>query len=143
MLCRIFIFLSLFVGFIHANSIKSTSGNIIIDVNNDGTSEVIFNSDGFAIGSGLSPSANLHVQGSGAVTGNLVVGASAGNSIFEIAGTMGYETQTISSNTTLGDNSVILVDTSSDNIAVTLPYAGNVTGIHYTIKKYRPRMKLI
>lgn len=95
----------------------------------------VFESILFPIGQGLSPSANLHLQGNGILTGDLVVGSTAGNSTIEISGTIGHGIQTVSSNTTLSGNSVIMVNSSSDNVTVTLPYAGNVIGRHYTIKK--------
>lgn len=135
MIIRILLSICVLCALVQAESVKSITGNIIIDVNNDGTSEAKLNSDGLAIGPGLSASANLHLQGNGIMTGDLVVGGTAGNSTLEIQGTVGYNTQTVSSNTTLSGNSIVLVDTSSDNVALTLPYAGNVLGRQYTIKK--------
>jgi hypothetical protein len=44
----------------------------------------------------------------------------------------------ISSMTTLGEHSVVLADSSSDNLILTLPYAGNVTGRVIIIKKTSP-----
>lgn len=43
--------------------------------------------------------------------------------------------QTVSSNVTLSTNSLILADTSESTLTLTLPYAGNVSGRTYTIKK--------
>lgn len=115
--------------------IKSKTGRIDLDINDDGNSEARLSSDGLGIGAGLSPSANLHIQGNGIVTGDLVVGATAGNSTLEVAGTLGYGLQTVSSNVTLSGNSVVLVDTLSDNISLTLPTASSDQGRIYKIKK--------
>lgn len=135
MLIRINLAFCCLFALLHAESIKSTAGNIIFDINYDGSTEAILNSTGLALGDGLSPSANLHLQGNGIMVGELVVGGTTGNSTLEVQGTIGYEQQTVSSNTTLSGNSMVLVDTSSDNITLTLPYAANVMGREYQIKK--------
>lgn len=46
--------------------------------------------------------------------------------------------QTVSANTTLSSNSVIFANTSQSTLTLTLPYAGNVIGRTYTIKKTEP-----
>lgn len=135
MVVRIILSFCLLLATLQAESIRSTTGNILFDINNDGSSEAHLNSDGLAVGSALSPSTNLHVTGSTIVTGDLVIGGTAGNSTIEVQGTIGYSHQTVSSNTTLDATSIVLVDTSSDNVTVTLPYAGNVLGRQYCIKK--------
>lgn len=132
---RISIILLLSMNFVHASKIKSITGNIIFDSNNDGVSDARLNSDGLAIGTNLNPSAKLHIDGDEIVSGNLTIGNTSGNSSLEVHGSVGYGFETISSNTTLSNNSVIFADTSSDNIDITLPYAGNVTGRKYFIKK--------
>jgi len=48
---------------------------------------------------------------------------------------MAFNYQVISVNTTLSGNSYIFADTSGDNLTITLPYAGNVDGRLYEIKK--------
>jgi len=48
---------------------------------------------------------------------------------------MGLSFQNVSSSTTLGAHSFVLADSSSGNITLTLPYAGNVAGRLYQIKK--------
>ena len=55
-------------------------------------------------------------------------------STLEISGTLGMNVQSVSSNTTLSGNSVVLA-TLSANTTLTLPAASSVTGRQYTIKK--------
>lgn len=113
--------------------IKSTNGSIRFDVQNDQEAEMTLNTIG--LGLGVTPSANLHIQGNAIISNQLSIGALQGSSNLHINGSMGVNFQTVSSNTTLGDSSYILVDSSSDNITLTLPYAGNVSGRVYHIKK--------
>ncbi len=53
----------------------------------------------------------------------------------QLEGNFGLSTQSISSNTVIGQNSIVFVDSSSSNILVELPYAGNLQGKVFTIKK--------
>jgi hypothetical protein len=118
-------------------AIKSTTGTIDFDVNRNGITELKLSTTGLAIGPNLSAATNLHVQGSAIITNDLVVGGmTSGNATFYLNGTFGLNTQTVTSSVTLGDSSsVCLADTISNDITVTLPYAGNVSGRMYTIKK--------
>lgn len=111
----------------------STTGQIKFDTQSDNQAEMTLNATGLGIG--ISPSTNLHVNGNAVVSNRLFVGGSSGSSNLNVNGTLGYGFQTVSANTTLGDVSIILVDSSSDNITLTLPYAGNVAGREYQIKK--------
>ncbi len=111
----------------------SRSGNILFDANKDGNSEVTLNSIG--LGVGASPSSNLHVSGNAYISGRLGIGSVSPQSTLEIGGSLGFGTQSVSSNTTLSNNSVVIADTSSANVELTLPYAGNVAGRTYYIKK--------
>ena len=99
----------------------------------DNQAEMTLN--GIGLGIGVTPSTNLHVNGNAIVSDQLFVGGSSGSSNLNVNGTLGYGFQTISSNTTLNEYSIALIDSSSDNITITLPYAGNVTGRQYEIKK--------
>ena len=92
------------------------------------------NSTGLSIGAIL-PSSNLHVNGNAIISEQLFVGGSSGSSNLNVNGTLGFEIQALSSNATLGDATLVLVDSSSDNITLTLPYAANVTGRVFEIKK--------
>lgn len=117
------------------DDVSSSSGNIRFDSNNDGVEEMVLNSNGLGIGA-ASPSSNLHVTGNAIIQGDLAIGTTSSNSTLHINGTIGFSTTTITGNTQLGSAaSYILADTSSNNILVTLPYASNVTGRSYTIKK--------
>jgi len=113
--------------------VLSTNGKIQFNTQIDGQPEMILNSMGLGIG--ISPSANLHVNGNALVSNQLFIGGNSGSSNLNVSGTIGFGFQTISSNTTLNDSSIVLIDTSSDNITLTLPYAGNVSGRVYFIKK--------
>ena len=126
--------LLLFMSQLAFGTIKSTTGTIEFDVNSDGVKEATLNSTGLGIG--VTPSTNLEVSGNAIVTGDLVIGASTGgNSTLHVNGTIGYGVQLISDNVTLSGNSVVMVDTSLGNVIITLPYAGNVNGRQYTVKK--------
>ncbi len=115
-----------------------SASNIQLDANGDGSSEATLSTQGrMGIGT-TAPSTNLHVLGNAYLqSSNLGIGTSAPKSTLEIQGTLGMNFQTASANATLSGNSLVLADasTSSGNITLTLPYAGNVTGRSYTIKK--------
>ena len=113
--------------------IKSTNGSIGFDVDSDGQREVTLNQIGLGIG--ISPSTNLHVNGNASVSEKLFIGTSTGQSNLNLSGSFGMSYLAVSANTILDSSSIILADTSNDNILLTLPYAGNVTGRTYTIKK--------
>lgn len=129
---RIFIALCFLTSVVMAD-VKSTTGQIKFDTQMDNQAEMTLNGTGLGIG--VTPSSNLHVNGNAIISDQLFVGGSSGSSNLNVNGTLGYGLQTVSSNTTLGDSSIVLVDSSSDNITITLPYAGNVTGRQYQIKK--------
>lgn len=113
--------------------VKSTTGQIEFDAQTDGLSEMTLNDTG--LGLGVSPSTNLHVNGNAIITEQLFIGGSSGSANLNIHGTIGYSLVSVSDNASLSDDSVIMVDSSGDNIIITLPYAGNLTGRTYTIKK--------
>lgn len=122
--------------------IRSSTGNIFFDVNNDSKYEAVVNSLGLGVGT-VSPQAKLHILGNGIINGDMLIGsASGGKSSLEINGTLGFGIESLSSNATLSNNSVVFVDTSSENITLTLPYAGNVAGRLYKIKKKSALNKL-
>jgi hypothetical protein len=90
--------------------VSSIAGNLFFDSNSDLSYEMTLNRTGLIIGSG-NPSANL-----------------------SITGTMGVSVETVSANTTLSGNSYVLANSSSANLTLFLPYAGNVSGRQYVIK---------
>jgi hypothetical protein len=113
--------------------VQSPNGTINFDVQSDGQTEMNLNTTGLGIGA--TPAANLHVGGNAIVSQQLFVGGSSGSSNLNITGTLGYSVQTVSSNTTLAEYSIVLVDTSSSNITLTLPSASSTTGRTYKIKR--------
>ena len=116
------------------SAIKSTTGTIKFDVNNDSNEELTVVGD--KIGIGLTPIGNLHVSGNSFFqNGKIGLGTSSPLSGLEINGTWGFGFESTSSNTTLSSNTLVMVDSSSDNITISLPYAGNMNGRVYTIKK--------
>lgn len=115
------------------SDVLGVTGEIKFDSDMDGQAEMTLNGTGLGIG--VSPSSNLEVQGNARVTGHLSVGGSSSSSNLAVTGSVGYNFQTISANTTLSEYSYVFVDTSSDNVEVTLPYAGNCSGRIYQIKK--------
>ena len=113
--------------------VESTTGQIKFDTKMDNQFEMTLNKTGLGIG--VAPSTNLHVNGNAIFSDQLFIGGISGSSNLNVNGTLGYGFQTVSSNTILGETSVVLIDSSSDNITITLPYAGNVSGRQYKIKK--------
>ena len=118
------------------SEVKSTNGTIGFDVDMNGTFEASLTSVGFAIGQNLTPSTNLQVSGNSIISNSLSVGGgTAGSSNLNINGALGFGVQALNASATLSNSSMVLVDTSSANISVTLPYAGNVRGRTYNLKK--------
>jgi len=91
--------------------VTSTNGSINFDVQNDTTPEMSLNSTGLGIGT------------------------TTGTSSLEVNGSLGLNAQLVSSNVTLSNNSLIIVDSSSANITLTLPSANSVANRTYLIKK--------
>lgn len=121
------------IGIIYSD-VSSITGSINFDSNGDSEAEMVLNSVGLGIG--VSPSTNLHVSGNGIVeNGSMLIGGTSGNSTLHIHGSIGLSVETISSDTTLSANSSVLANTSSQDVSITLPYAGNVMGRIYKIKK--------
>lgn len=110
----------------------STDGTINFKPNSDVT-ELSINTTGLGIHTNAST--NLSVEGNTIISNQLAIGTSTISSNLSLSGTLGMSTEMISSNTLLGDHSVVIVDTSSDNITLTLPYTGNMVGGQYIIKK--------
>jgi len=95
---------------VHAD-INSTTGTIALDVNKDGSSEATFNSRGLGI-----------------ATEDIL-------STLQINGSLGMNLQLVNSDTILSGNSIVIADTTMHDLTLTLPYAGNVAGRMYMIKK--------
>ena len=119
-----------------SGNVRSLDGTIKFDSNFDGAPEAVLNATGFGIGT-TTPSNNLHVAGNSIVSGTMVVGGTSNvsGSNLHISGSWGFSVQTVAGNTTLSGNSVVLADSSSGNITLTLPVASTVSGRVYTVKK--------
>jgi len=113
--------------------VKSTTGQIKFDTNNDGQAEATLNNTG--LGVGVTPSANLHVNGNAIVSDQLFAGGSSGSSNLNVNGTLGFGYESTASSMTLSGNSLVLADSSSDNLVLSLPDASSYSGRTYTIKK--------
>lgn len=117
------------------SDIRSTNGNIIFNLEGY-SSNIQLNTTGLGINT--QPSANLHVKGNTIISGRLGIGTASPNSSLDINGTLAQGMDSISSNTTIGSNSVVLINTFSNNITVSLPAADNIEGRIYLIKKTSP-----
>lgn len=115
------------------SSVKSSNGKINFDLQSDGQPEMILNQSGLGIG--VTPSSNLQVSGNTLISNSLNIATTNGASNLNIGGSMSISFQTVTSDTTIGDHSMVLVDSSSGNLTLTLPAAANVIGRRYTIKK--------
>lgn len=123
------------LSFAASGNVESTTGTIHFDSNFNGAPEMTLNSIGLGIGTSA-PSANLEVSGNTIISQSLTVGSSSeGSANLNITGSFGMSLQNVSSNTLLGNSSLILADSSSDNLTLTLPDALNCDGRVYTIKK--------
>lgn len=130
-----FLWILLLIQPILAN-LTSGTGEINFDTNSDDQVELKFNTTGLAIGRNLTPSANLHVSGHKVVTGTMSIGSTSSSSTnLTINGSMGMSFQTVSSDVTLGDHSLIFAGNASGNVTITLPEASSVSGRFYHIKK--------
>lgn len=126
-------------------AIRSISGNIGFDSNSDNVYEAILDVTGMGIGTNT-PSANLHVVGNAIVSGTLAIGSASGGANLHINGSIAYHSTSVSDNTSLpeeGGSSIVLANTSSGNLFLDLPYAGNVTGRIISIKKISASNDLI
>lgn len=114
-----------------SSDVKSTDG-INFDVNFDTNPEAILNSTG--LGLGVTPSANLHVQGNAIISNNLSIGSTTTqNSNLHLSGTLGFSIQ--SNDNVSITNSMILLSSPTDNVIFTLPDPQTVTGRIYQFKK--------
>ncbi len=104
-----------------AHAMIRASTNIEFDANRDGRVEMSLSDRGLAIGSENGAS-NLHLSGS-----------------------LGMSVQNIDSDTVLDErssSSIVIADTSTQNVVLTLPYAGNVSGRWMKIKKISAENRL-
>ena len=115
--------------------VKSTTGLIHMDSNNDGVSEAILNATGLSVGSSTA-TANLSVSGNALIIGALSVGGNTvTSSNLNLHGTMGMSVFSVNVHTYMGNHSMYLVDTSTTNLILQLPVAETSQGRQITIKK--------
>lgn len=113
--------------------IKKSTGDLIFDLKDDGTADMKLTAEGFGIGK--EPANNLDVSGNTIISGNLFVGTSTGTETLKLGGTLGYSVESVSSSVTLSGNTMILADSSSGDITLTLPSANTVMGRQYKVIK--------
>lgn len=118
--------------FLQAEGIKSTSGRIGFDVNDDNVKEMILSENGLGIGVS-EVSANLHVNGNVIISDQLNIQSTQGSSNLNISGTIGFGIDTVTSDSNLLDDSYVLAEPSS-NITLTLPDASVCNGRTYLVK---------
>lgn len=117
----------------HCLSIESTTGSIGFDVDNDQQVEMTLNATGLGIFT--NPSANLNVAGNAFFSEQLFIGGDSGSSNLNIHGNYAFKSVTVSSNITLSNSTLVLADSSSGNLVITLPNPSAHNGILYKIKK--------
>ncbi|MBF0197382.1 MAG: hypothetical protein HQL32_06710 [Planctomycetes bacterium] len=121
------------------SAVKSTSGSLDFNLDGTNTSQMSLSSTGLAIGENLSATANLYVEGSAIVSESISVGTTSTSSNLNIGGSFSQTFITLSDNTsyvgTPLESSMILVDTTSGNIRLDLPYPSRASNQIITIKK--------
>lgn len=117
--------------YIFASQYGSITGNIILDPGLDGLNTVTITSDGDLGIGGMSSGNKLHVTGNATVTGNFSGNQIKYRKIFR-------EYQTISTNATLSDASLVLADSSKGSITLILPSPSIEPGLLIRIKKISP-----
>lgn len=130
---KIFFLAFLMIGTCSA-AINNPTGNINFYPDANNAYFMQLNSTGLGIG-GVA-SSNLHVHGNAMISREIHIGGTTtGGSNLNINGTISFSPVQITSSNTLDNGLIFIVDPSSDNIIITLPYAGNVTGREYYLKK--------
>lgn len=117
------------------SNVTSRTGSIELDINDDQSHELRLDSTGLYIGNGGVPSANLHVQGDGILSERLSIGSVERSSTLNVTGSFGLSQQEVSSSSVELSHSMVMVDTSSDNLAVQLPDASSGLNRRYWVKK--------
>jgi hypothetical protein len=114
--------------------VNSTTGNIFFDRNADGTHEMQLSFVGLGIG--IDPSANLHVNGNALISQQLTIGQStlSSTSNLYVAGTMGFSSQSLTTDSNVIQSYVFSDTSSSDQLAI-LPQASLMSGRMVTIKQ--------
>lgn len=117
-------------------TLASETGELNFDTSSDGNHEMRLNATGLAIGTNLSPSANLHVAGNVIISDTVLIGAQhSTNNTLHVHGTISYEPQKVSSGNHTVESSIVFADTSSGNIVLSLPPVSSSLGMVVTIKR--------
>lgn len=125
----------LYTPFSHSD-ILSTSGKINFKTAEENSIQMNLSQSGLKIGDSDLATSNLHVQGNALISNQLILGNATSQSNLFVKGTIAQTTSLVTdSSTNTFDQSILLVDTSTDNITLNLPYAGNCSGRIYSIKK--------
>lgn len=130
-----FITLSLLCASTLLGDVRSTTGQITMDVQNDGQSEAVLSQSGFNIGSAETAQANLHVRGRAIISEQLNLGGATGSANLNLSGTLGFSCLNTSVSSNIADYSYVFADTSSDNLILQLPPAQAVNGRQLNIKR--------
>jgi len=116
----------------------SQSGNLAFDAEDNNTVELVIVPSGHVGINNRNPTSTLDVSG------NIYASEGITTKDMTVSGVVSFTgIQTISTDTLLSGNSLIMADTSSDNLIITLPYAGNVLGRKYLIKKISTNNNII
>jgi len=118
-------------------AIKSITGTIDFDSNNDGIHEASLTTTGLAIGPNTTPSTNLDIQGNAIISNSLIIGGTnnTSNSTLHIHGTLSYGMQSVKAGGNQVANSIVLVDTSNGDVSLGLSNINTSVGQTITIKR--------
>jgi len=99
--------------------VNDNNGPIAFDLTNDGSADITMSANGY-----------------------IGIGTSSPKSSMEVKGTVGFNLQIFTTTGILTGNSLVLANTASNNITLTLPVASTVTGRLYQIKKINKNYQL-
>ncbi|MBF0199406.1 MAG: hypothetical protein HQL32_16950, partial [Planctomycetes bacterium] len=116
------------------SAVNSNAGNIIFDANADNQSDMLLNSTGLGIGT-TSFSANLAVNGNALFSEKLTLGSSTvSDANLHIQGSMALSFETISANNSMLDEQSVYFINPSANITCYLPNSSDIEGRMVTLK---------
>lgn len=98
--------------FLDGNVKNEKTGPVNFDTDGDSTADIVLTQDG-----------------------KMGIGTTSPKSTLEVKGSLGFIAQSVSSSVTLSENTLILADTTSGNVTLTLPSVSTANGRIYQIKK--------
>lgn len=116
--------------------VRSTTGELHFKSQSENI-DMTLNASGLGLGTST-PSANLDVQGNALISQQLNIGGHSGSSNLNLQGTLSIAPLSLTGSTTsydLNAYSVVMANTSSDNVKVKLPAANTAPGRTVQIKK--------